>query len=255
MIALSACIEWLFGEEPSFPRRVDRAAAAGLPFVEFWTWRDKDLAAIREAATRTGVGVKSFVSEPQARLVDPATHAEFAAGVAESARVAAELDCANLIVLAGDRIEGAGEDEQREAVIAGLRRAAPAAAEYGVTLLLEPLNTRLDHPHDFLDSTAAGLEIVEAAGAANVRLVLDIYHAVMMGEQPQELDPQALRLVRHVHVADVPGRHEPGTGTIDWEATVDRLLSSGYGGAIGLEYMPTLPRTEDTLRVIAKAVC
>jgi hydroxypyruvate isomerase len=254
VIELGACIEWLFGEEPSFSARIGRAAAAGLRHVEFWTWRDKDLDAVGQALSETGIALRVFVSEPTGRLVDPSTHAEFVAGVQASAAAARTLGCGHLIVLSGDRLPGATDHDQRDAVIGGLRQAAPVAAEHGVTLLLEPLNTRLDHPTEFLDSTARGLDIVEAVAAENVRLLLDVYHAVMMGESPQASAGDRLELVGHVHAADVPGRHEPGTGTIDWRAIVSWLDSGGYDGAIGLEFMPARARTDDTLAHIAEVV-
>jgi hydroxypyruvate isomerase len=250
MIELSACIEWLFAEEPAFATRVRRAAEEGLPCVEFWTWRDKDIAELSAALRATGVRLTSFLSEPEARLVDRTTHPAFLAGVEESARVAASLDCRHLIVLAGDRLAGAGDREQREAVVAGLRRAAPRAAEHDVTLLLEPLNTRVDHPGAFLDATRDGLDIVQAVAADNVRLLLDIYHAVVMGEAPQDAVGDRMDLVGHVHAADVPGRHEPGTGTIDWTAIAAWLSTSGYDGAVGLEYMPSGSRTGDSIALI-----
>ena len=253
MIELSACIEWLFAEEPAFAARITRAAEAGLPCVEFWTWRDKDIAAIAAALDASGVRLTSFLSQPEANLVDPATHPEFLAGVEESAAVAASLGCHGLIVLAGDRLSGRADGEQRAAVVAALREAAPRAAEHGVTLLLEPLNSRVDHVGTFLDATTDGLDIVEAVGAPGVKLLLDVYHAVVMGEVPQDVVGERVGLVGHVHVADAPGRHEPGTGTIDWAVIAGWLSASGYAGAVGLEYMPSQP-TVDSMELIRKAV-
>ncbi len=111
----------------------------------------------------------------------------FVAGVEESARVAESLGCRNLIVLSGDTLVGRDDREQHAAIVSGLRKAAPVAAEHDVTLLLEPLNTRLDHVGYFLDSTRDALDIVEAASAPNVKLVFDIYHSVMMGELPSDV--------------------------------------------------------------------
>jgi hydroxypyruvate isomerase len=253
MIELSACIEWLFAEEPAFAARITRAAEAGLLCVEFWTWRDKDIAAIAAALDASGVRLTSFLSQPEANLVDPATHPEFLAGVAESAAVAASLGCHGLIVLAGDRLSGREDGDQRAAVVAALREAAPRAAEHGVTLLLEPLNSRVDHVGTFLDATRDGLDMVEAVGRRNVKLLLDVYHAVVMGESPRDAVGDRMDLVGHVHVADAPGRHEPGIGTIDWAGIVAWLSASGYDGAVGLEYMPSQP-TVDSMELIRKAV-
>jgi hydroxypyruvate isomerase len=253
MIELSACIEWLFAEEPSFAARIPRAAEAGLPCVEFWTWRDKDIAEIAAALRASGVRLTSFLSQPEANLVHRATHPEFLAGIEESAAVAASLGCNGLIVLAGDRLAGGHDREQRDAVVSALRAAAPRAAAHGVTLLLEPLNTRVDHAGAFLDATRDGLDLVAAVGMGNVKLLLDVYHAVVMGESPQDAVGDRMDLVGHVHVADAPGRHEPGTGTIDWAGIAAWLSASGYDGAVGLEYMPSQP-TVESMALIQKAV-
>jgi hydroxypyruvate isomerase len=243
---LSACIEWLFADEATFARRIPRAADAGLNHVEFWTWRDKDLDAIAGELEGTTVEVTSFVSQPEGRLVDSATHDLFLTGVTESALVAQRLRCHGLIVLAGDTVSGVGRSVQRQAIVDALRRAAPIAADHDVTLLLEPINTRLEDPDYYLSSTRDGLDIIEDVSAPNVRLLYDIYHSVVMGEAPTLVLNGRVGLVGHVHVADVPGRHEPGTGHIDWASTIGWLQSAGYEGLYGLEYMPSAT-TEESL--------
>ena len=120
---------------------------------------------------------------------------------------------------------------------AALKQAAPVAADAGLVLLLEPLNTRLDHPGYFLDSTSEGLDIVEEVDSPAVRLLYDLYHATMMGETAGPLDGRG-HLIGHLHVADAPGRHEPGTGSIDWPARLRDVERSGYRGMVGLEYRP-----------------
>jgi hydroxypyruvate isomerase len=239
MLELSACIEWLFGEEAKFADRIVKAEKAGLGYVEFWTWRDKNLPEISAALEQTGVHVTSFLSEPEGRLVDPMTHDAFLAGVAESARAAQSLDCRGLIVLAGDTLSGVSRQSQRVAIVEALQNAAPIAARHDVTLLLEPLNTRVDHIGYFLDSTVEGLEIIEDVSTPNVKLLFDLYHSTVMGEKAEDVLRDRMDLVGHIHLADAPGRHEPGTGTIDWPATLSWLSTSGYRGRLGLEYMPS----------------
>src|SRR4029079_2289040 len=125
--------------------------------------------------------------------------------------------------------------EQHAAIVAALKTAAPGAADARVSLLVEPLNSRLDHVGYFLDSTAEGLDIIEEVDHPSVRLLYDMYHSTMMGERPAEVLGNRAPLVGHVHVADVPGRHEPGSGTVDWRSSMATLASLGYAGAIGLE--------------------
>lgn len=239
-LILSPCVEWLFadGGRP-FPDRIRAAAVAGFSRVEFWTASDKDIEEVEAALRETDVTVTCFVSEPTARLVDPETHAAFLRGIERSTELAARLNAQNLIVVSGDARPGVEKGSQRDAITDALRRAASIASRAGVGLLLEPLNTRVDHPGYFLDSTAEALEIVREVDDPSVKLLYDLYHSIVMGEEPQHVLAASGHLVGHVHVADVPGRHEPGTGAIDWPLQLATLRSAGYSGPIGLEYMPT----------------
>jgi hydroxypyruvate isomerase len=251
---VSACIEWLFAEGGGpFPERVRAAAAAGIGRIEFWNTGDKDLHALERAIDETGVTVSAFVTEPRGRLVDPSTHAAFLKGVAASGELARRLNACGLIVLSGDARPDVPRREQRDAIVEALRRAGPLAAEAGIRLFLEPLNTLVDHKGYFLDSTEEALEIVAKVGDPAVSLLYDMYHSIVMGEDPAEVLDGAGELVGHVHVADVPGRHEPGTGAVDWPRQLAALRAAGYSGAIGLEYLPS-GDTESSLAYISGLV-
>ena len=247
---LSPCIEWLYADGGApFDERVRRAAAAGFTAVELWGTREKDVAALEIAVRDTGIGVSAFVSEPTGRLVDPASHADFLAGIERSCLLAKRLNARGLIVVTGDALSGVARDAQRRAIVDALRHAAPIASRHSVRLLLEALNTRVDHPGYFLDSTAEGLSIVREVGDPSLLLLYDLYHSVVMGEEPATVLAGFGHLVGHVHIADEPGRHEPGTGHIDWPRQLSVLRSAGYSGSIGLEYVPTTD-TESSVRFI-----
>jgi hydroxypyruvate isomerase len=249
--SFSPCIEWLFADGGrAFPDRFRAAAAASFHQVEFWTTTDKDVDALQRAASEHHISITAFVSEPTGRLVDAATHADFLRGVRRSADLAARLGARNLIVLSGDALPGVDRRSQAGAIVDALQQAAPIAAASGVRLLLEPLNTRVDHDGYFLDSTAEGLDVIRRVGHPAVRLLFDLYHSVVMGEDPATVLEGAGELVGHVHIADVPGRHEPGTGGIDWPVQLAALRSAGYSGLLGLEYLPTRD-TESSLTYIA----
>ena len=229
------------------------AAAAGFSRVEFWTTSNKDIRQLEAAISETGVRVTAFVSEPTGRLVDRSTHADFVEGVRRSCEMATRLHSDNLIVVSGDVQAGVARDVQHAAIVEALRQAAPIAAAGGVRLLLEPLNTLVDHKGYFLDSTPEGFEIVREVDDPAVGLLYDLYHSVVMGEEPMRVLAGNGGLVGHVHIADAPGRHEPGTGQIDWRREPAALRTAGYSGAIGLEYMP-LGTTESSLELIQRAV-
>lgn len=250
---LSVCVEMIFREEPDFARRILHSAQTGLPNVELWGWRNRDLDAIERTLGETGGQLVSFVSEPGGRLVDRATHAAFLQGLRETVPVAQRFGTRNLIVLSGDTLNGVPREEQHAAVRDALKEAAPLAEDAGVMLNLEPLNTRVDHVGYFLDSTAEGLQIVEEVASPSVRLLYDVYHSAVMDEDPREVLRGRVGLVGHLHVADSPGRHEPGSGRVPLESFLRWLEEQGYPGFVGLEFFPTgdsVRALEDTLALV-----
>ena len=242
---LSPCIEWIFADEhPALPDRIRAAKAAGFDHVEFHLWRDKDLDAVAAALAETGVALTGFVVEPRRSLVDPAQHEEFLQAVRESLAASRRLGSPPLVVASGFLREGVSAEEHREEAVKALKQAATLAEEAGVLLVLEPLNTKVEHPGMYLDSTVLGLDIVEEVGSPNLKLLFDAYDSAVMGDDLKTVLADRIHLVHHVQVADMPGRNEPGTGTIDWAGVISGLASLGYRGAIGLEYKPTRPSRE-----------
>ena len=245
---LSACIEWLFAEAgPDLPARVRAAGAAGIPAVEFWGWQEHDLDALAGALAESGVALTSFVGCFDLMAAGAVEEVAAASGVAR------RLGCRTLIVAAGDVRAGLDARTQRATLVAALRRGAAVAAAHDVVLALEPLNSRVDHVGTFLDSSQLAFDVLEAVGSEHVRLLFDLYHATVMGEGWPALVHDRMDLVAHVHVADAPGRHEPGTGTIDWPEAIATIADEGYRGRIGLEYQPTTA-TPATFEVIRAAI-
>lgn len=246
----SACLEWLFAKEsPDFAGRIRLARKAGLDGVEFWLWSNKDIDAVAGALQETGLPVTGFVAEPMVPLTDPRQHSAFLAGLEKSVAVAQRLGAPTLIVQAGADLPGRSRAEQRQALTTCLAAAAKILAGSGVVLAVEPLNTRVDHVGYFLPSTTEGLDIVDEVGRPEIKIVYDIYHSAVMDERIEDVLAGRLDRVAHVHLADAPGRHEPGTGTMDWRARLDWLQSNGYTGMVGLEYKPT-QSTEASLRAL-----
>ncbi|PDV86682.1 hydroxypyruvate isomerase [Rhizobium sp. H4] len=236
----SACIEWLFAEEGDrFPDRIRRAHAGGLTAVEFWRWTDKDLDAIEAALDETGLVVTSLVAEPMIALTDPANRHAWLEGLAESAAVARRLGAPVLIAQAGDDLPGFTRQAQRQALTETLKAGADVLEGSGVRLGVEPLNTRIDHIGYFLASTREGLDIVDDVARPEIGIVYDIYHSAVMDERTEEVLEGRLDRVFHVHVADHPGRNEPGSGGIDLPRRLNWIFANGYDGAVGLEYRPT----------------
>jgi hydroxypyruvate isomerase len=245
----SACIEWLFAEAGAFPERVRAAHRAGLDGVEFWLWSNKDIDALHDAVGETGIAVTGMVAEPMVPLTDPSRHDAFLEGLRRSIDVAHRLGAPALIAQAGADLPGHSRTEQRAALVGCLARAADVLSGSNVVLMVEPLNTRVDHVGYFLPSTTEGLDIVDEVGRSEIRLIYDIYHSATMDEEISDVLAGRLDRVAHVHLADAPGRHEPGTGTMDWQRRLKWLSDNGYRGMVGLEYKP-IATTEESLSVL-----
>lgn len=249
---LSACIEWLFADEVAdFADRIRACANAGIPAVEFHLWRDKDLDAIGAALDATGVELVAFVHDPRRHLTKRETHDEFFRDFAESLQVAQRLNSAAVLVTIGPAANDRPRSEQRASVITAFSQAARMAHDAGKTVFIEALNSVVDHPGFFLTSTTEALDIADEVGHPNMKVLYDLYHSTMMGEDPRAILAGRMQRVGHVQVADAPGRHEPGSGRIDWPAQVRLLKELGYTGPIGLEYKPSAATTDSLANVRA----
>ena len=239
MRKFSACVEWLFADEAAdFSDRIRLAAKAGFDAFEFWHWTNKDISKIEAALRETGIALASFVAEPMIPLTDPTNHAAFLEGLRRSVELAQRLGAKTLIAQAGDDRPGVSRAEQRAALTECLAQASKILRGSGVALGLEPLNTRIDHVGYFLGSTVEGLDIVDEVANANVKIVYDIYHSAVMDEKTEEVLAGRVDRVAHVHVADHPGRNQPGTGTVDLRERLNWIFANGYDGYVGLEYRP-----------------
>jgi hydroxypyruvate isomerase len=237
----AACIEWMFTNgNDDLASRIRAAHAAGVPGVEFHLWREKDLDAIERALDETGVRLVSFCVEPRCSLVDPADHDKVLAAVADAIPVAQRFPGAGMVVASGFTRPDVPEQEQFDAAVGVLRRAADLAHAAGAVLWLEPVYMLLHGQRMFVDTIGRGLDIVAAVDSPGLRLLADVYHAAQTNEDLAAAMGDRMRYVGHVQVADTPGRHEPGTGTINWTAVMNVLRAKGYDGPIGLEYFPSV---------------
>ena len=238
----AANLSTLFTELP-FLDRFAAARTAGFRAVEFQA--PYDFAAEEIAAQAEAAGVKVVLfNAPMGNAkagergfaAQPGREPDFDASIAKALDYARLLDCRQIHVLAG--LESAAGRAAQEAVyVANLRRAAAQAAAQGVTLLIEPLNVR-DNPGYFLNTTGAAITILDRVAEANVALQFDLYHCqISEGDLAQHIRDLHGRYP-HVQIANVPGRHEPGRGEIDFAFLFDLFDEIGYGGWIGCEYRP-----------------
>lgn len=236
-LRFSVCIETLFKEKP-FEQRLEYVADLGFPAFEFYTRQGKDMNITLALKMALRLEVAAFVGST-ASMVDPAQRQQFLADITRAAALAVDLACANLIVTSGPAMPGVPYDEQRWNLVDLLKQAAETAEDADVALVLEPLN-RSDHPDAFLWSSDEGFAIVREVNSPHVKLCFDCYHQQISEGNLTNRIVNNLDLIGHIHVADVPGRHEPGTGEINYEHIFGVLRERGYKGYVGLEYNPML---------------
>jgi hydroxypyruvate isomerase len=220
-----------------------------------WGWRSKSIPRLKDALAETGAQLVSQTVDPQFDLANPSSHQEYLRALAETIAVARQLDTKYLVIVAGRRL-AADLDAQRESCLKVLANAAQLAEASNLTLLLEPLNDRSDHPGTLLTSSREGLAWVKTVGSPHLRLLLDAYHALTMGENLHDLlSTEQIKLIGHVQIADVPGRGEPGSGRVDWAEQLRFLRSRGYTGQWGMEFLPTgasLEALEKICRIVSQ---
>jgi hydroxypyruvate isomerase len=255
MTGFSACIEMLFvPETDDFVRRIHLAKAAGFSHVEFWRWSDKDLDVVQRALDETGIKLAGIVAEPFAELTRASDHDRFLAGLEQSRDVAMRLGAPVLICQSGPLLEGVDRLRQHEALTLAMAKSAEVLKGSGVRLGLEPLNDRIDHPGYYLTSTQEGLDIVAAVNRPEIGITYDLYHSMVMGEDPETVIAGHLDRVVHLHLADHPGRHQPGSGTLPLRQKLEWLQQQGYDGVVGLEFRPT-GGTVDALEQMRAIFC
>jgi hydroxypyruvate isomerase len=255
----SVCIEMIFTEVP-FLERIEKAAEVGFDAVEFWNWDTKDLPAIKAATDEAGIAIASFQSNLGGTLIHPDHRESFVAGVKKSLGKAQEMGAPALFLLTDELGEDRSvrfqfpklsEEAKYQSVLDGMKMLAPLAEEAGVTLVLEPLNIYVDHPGYFLHGSALGFDLVRAVGSPNIRLLYDIYHMQVMEGNIIHTLTSNLDVIGHIHVADVPGRHEPGTGELNYANIFKALREAGYDRYVGFEFEPTMASEEAAAAALA----
>lgn len=252
MAKVSVCIEMLLTEHDLYERPA-KAAELGFRAIEFWGAAGKDLGKLKAACDEANVAVAGFVGPCAFAMVERHSDEELAAAMDESARAAHLLAAKTLIITTGNSQEGMSPAQHVDNIVANLKALGPHAEREGLKLAVEMLNTLVDHKGYFLDHTAQGREIVDRVGSPAVGLLYDAYHMqVMEGNLIQNIRDN-VDVLYHVHVADVPGRFEPGSGEINYANVLKALDEAGYEGYCGYEFRPTDNSAAALTR--AKAAC
>jgi len=241
------------------PDGIAKATDLGVGAVEFFDLATADPDAVREACDEHGVEVAAVLGSGDAANIDdrdapaavnPYDHDAVVAALEDALEDAAAVDAANLILTVGPDQGGFDRATQRRALERVLRAVAPAAEDAGVTIAIEPLNTLVDHPGYFLASSRDAFDIVRAVDSDRVTVLFDAYHQqITEGDVIRNLT-ENVDDVGHVHVADNPGRYEPGSGEMAYANILDALDDAGYDGYVGMEFFETSEGTtmDDAVR-------
>jgi hydroxypyruvate isomerase len=224
--------------------RFGAAAEAGFRRVEILFVHELDHDRIARLLRGNGLELVLFDPEPgnwesgeRGLLCVPGREDDFLRTVREAIQATQRFGTRRLNCICGIVPEGVPREEAERTALSNLRNAAPLAQAAGVFLLIENINPT-DMPGYFADTVDKAAALVRAANHPSVRLQLDQYHVGMVGGDAREELRRHAMLVEHVQIADVPGRHEPGTGEQPIEEFLEELDGIGYGGAVGLEYRP-----------------
>ena len=261
MYQLAPNIELLFTEAGDYHDRVRAAAAAGFTSVEMWgpTGVDapsspKDIPALKAALEETGTRLEAQLAEPRTQfMIPPWDHSEFFRKLDEGVEIAAELGTPRMVVGSGTGFGGWKRQVQLDKLIEIYQKAIAQVEGSGITLVLEPVNVRVDHPGSLLDRTSEAVYVAKGVDSPFFGVLYDLYHSAVEGEDMQEVLAEGGDLIRYAQLADAPGRGEPGTGSIDWVERLGWLRASGYDGPIGLEYYPTTESAASVRHIVEVA--
>jgi hydroxypyruvate isomerase len=237
--------------DPLYPdlaaqQKIARIAQAGFEYVEFWAWRDKNIPALLEASQQHGVKIANFSGHRVGSLIAAEAHALLLQDLSDAVVIAQRLQCSTLMLLTNALNQDGSVSEtfdqipapkKFEHTVAGLRKAV-AVTPAEINLVLEPLNTKIDHPGYYLTDMETASALVQTVADPRLKVLCDLYHLGVMGSDLEQTISQFLPVIGYFHVADFPGRHEPGTGSANWIALLRLIQQGGYTGYVGFEYIP-----------------
>jgi hydroxypyruvate isomerase len=257
----SACIEMLY-QDSDLIERIYRAKKSGFDAVEFWLWQNKDVDAVKRAIEETGMEVAIFQSNIEGRMIDPKDNEIYISGVKKSIETARKLGTKHLFlmtdILQSDRTVSEppyfiSEEDKIKSIKTVLNTLKPIAEEAGVTLVIEPLNIYVDHKGYYLSHSKPAFDLVREIGSKNIKVLYDVYHMQIMEGNIIQTIKENIDEIGYVHIADVPGRFQPGTGEINFKNVLKTLREVNYKGVVGFEFEP-VGKTEDVVKEVFEMI-
>ena len=251
------CIEMAFAKLP-FEDRIRRAADLGFRNVEMWlvdgSWKGSP-GRLLHAAEQNNVRItNTVIGTPDGSigggLTEPTNRPQWLERARMTIDFTRHAGIPATIVCTGNVVRGLSDEQMLTSVIDGLKATAELAEKAGVTLLLEPLNTAIDHAGYWLTGSDRGAEICRRVGSRRMRLLFDCYHMqIMEGNLVRHIE-RNIDVIGHFHAAGVPGRHEPFLGEINYPYLLAQIAKLGYAGVFALEYEPTMDDAASVQRTL-----
>jgi hydroxypyruvate isomerase len=242
---LSVMLWTVFNKLP-FDERLERIAEAGYQAVElvteFENWTQADYRKALDKKKSLGLTFDTLLANDHYRtkpvtLVNPRDREGFLADVRASLKIAQRLECPAMIVMSGNVVPGMTAGAQHASTVEGLKRAAEIVEGKGVTLLLENIDLE-ENPQYYLWSVSEAFQIIGEVGHPQVKFLYDFYHAQVSGGNLIEHLEKNVDKVGAVHIADVPGRHQPGTGEINYRNIYKKLVELNFRRYVAMEFLP-----------------
>jgi hydroxypyruvate isomerase len=253
MLKTDICIEPLFPGLNS-PEKIRKIAETGFKAVEFWFWDyefdgqnlipvPKNIDEIAAIISDLDLVVNDIVVNSSdgaigGSLTNIKDKARYLVRLEETIAIAKRLKCNKMITCTGNIQESVSMEDQHEAIIETLSCAAEIAEKEGMILLLEALNSTIDHPGYFLTSSKKGFDIVKQINSPNLKLLFDVYHMQIMEGNLVNTIKNNIDYIGHFHSANLPGRNELYSGEINYRFILEEIGKTGYNGYFGLEYWP-----------------
>jgi len=233
----SVCIDALF---PKMPLREALQAVkdCGFSAIEFWSFWDKDIEELSTLCKEFEIRVAAFCTDFRPNPGDRRNHETYLEGLKQAADAAAKLGCSMLITQVGNSIPGISEEEHDAALLDVFQKAVPILKERELTLLVEPLNVKVDHPGYHMKETAHAVALLDRVGSERIKILFDLYHQQITEGDLYATVAGHLQKIAHFHLAAVPGRTEPTDGEVNYPYLIREIHKLGYDGFFGLEYMP-----------------